>query len=193
MSVIQKYAKTLGKNHALAQQLWDTGYYEARMVAIHISERAQVTPEQMDAWCEDFENWAICDTACFALWDHTPHVWPKAKEWANSPDEFRKRAAFALLAGLTIHDKKAPDAKFLAGLKWIEKAAKDDRNFVKKAVNWALRSIGKKNLALHAPALALAETLAASEIPSARWIGKDAARELRSEKVLARLQRKAQN
>jgi 3-methyladenine DNA glycosylase AlkD len=144
----------------------------------------------MDRWCRDFDSWAICDTACFHLFDRTPHAWKKITAWSGRKDEFVKRAAFALLASLTVHDKQAADELFAGGLELIEREAEDDRNFVKKAVNWALRSIGKRNKALHAPALTLAQRLAASKNAAARWIGKDALRELSSKSVTTRLAKK---
>jgi 3-methyladenine DNA glycosylase AlkD len=134
----------------------------------------------MADWSRDFDNWAICDTVCFALFDRTPHAWSMAERWAQSRDEFVKRAAFALLWGLTKHDKSASDALFIEGLRWIERAAADDRNFVRKAVNMALRAIGKRNPALHAAAVGSAKRLAVSPEPAARWVGKDALRELTS-------------
>jgi 3-methyladenine DNA glycosylase AlkD len=133
----------------------------------------------MEEWRRDFDNWAICDTACFALFDRTPHAWSKVRQWAGLKDEFGKRAAFALLWGLTVHDKRSGDEPFLKGLKLIEEAADDERNFVKKAVNMALRATGKRNAALRAAAVAVAQRLAASDNAAARWNGKDALRELK--------------
>lgn len=187
---IQKIAKPWRRQHDFAEALWSTGCYEARMLATFVDDPKLVTPVQMDRWARDFDSWAICDTACFHLFDRTPHVWKKIDQWAAKPGEFVKRAAFALLAGLTIHDKKAADDGFLVGLKHIEHAATDERNFVKKAVNWALRSIGKRNLALHAAALDVAERLASTSNPAARWVGKDAVRELKSPTTSKRLEKK---
>jgi 3-methyladenine DNA glycosylase AlkD len=141
----------------------------------------------MDRWCADFDNWAICDTVCFALFDRTPHAWKKVEQWARRSDEFGKRAAFALLWGLTVHDKGAEDARFEHGLKLIESAATDERNFVKKAVNMALRAVGKRNAALNSAAISVAERLAALSDATARWVGKDALRELGSPAVKRRL------
>ena len=169
-------------NHALAAALWETGWYEARMLACFVDEPQLVTPAQMDQWQRDFDNWAICDTACFALFDRTPHAWSKVCAWAKCNEEFQKRAAFALLWGLTVHDKESGDEPFLQGLKLIEQAAADERNFVKKAVNMALRATGKRNATLQAAALGVAERLAASSDSTARWNGKDALRELRGRK-----------
>jgi 3-methyladenine DNA glycosylase AlkD len=189
MGTMQALAKRVGKDHDLAAALWETRWYEARTVAALVDESNRVTSQQMDGWAADFDNWAICDTACFHLFDRTPFAWDKAHEWSSSPQEFVKRAAFALLASLVAHDKGASDTHFLAVLPLIEQGAHDERNFVKKAVNWALRTIGKRNLALNAAALATAERLALSDTPSARWVGKDAARELASAKVRGRLNR----
>jgi 3-methyladenine DNA glycosylase AlkD len=179
-------------NHALAAALWKSGWYEARMLACFVDEPELVTPAQMDQWQRDFDNWAICDTACFALFDRTPHAWSKVRAWAKCSQEFQKRAAFALLWGLTVHDKQSGDEPFLQGLELIEQAASDERNFVKKAVNMALRSTGKRNARLHAAALVVAERLAASDDPAARWNGKDALRELRSASVTRRVGKRAQ-
>jgi 3-methyladenine DNA glycosylase AlkD len=187
MAHMKVLAKRLGRNHELALALWATGWYEARMLASLIDEPARVTPAQMDRWCRAFDNWAICDTACFTLFDRTPHAWVKVAEWSGKRDEFAKRAAFALLWGLTVHDKQADNEQFGQGLRLIERAAVDERNFVKKAVNMALRAIGKRNPALNAAAVATARRLADSPTPSARWVGKDALRELTSASVTRRL------
>jgi 3-methyladenine DNA glycosylase AlkD len=186
---IRLLAKQLGRNHELAAALWDTGVYEARMLTAFVDEPGRVTPAQMIRWCRDFDSWAICDTLCFHLFDRTPFAWEKARQWAASPREFVKRAGFALMASLVVHDKTAPGPRFLAFLPLIEQGATDERNFVKKAVNWALRCIGKRDMALNAAALALAKRLAQSEKASCRWVGKDALRELASPNVRARLAR----
>jgi 3-methyladenine DNA glycosylase AlkD len=183
MKNIQTLAKQLGRCHELAAALWDTGWYEARMLASYVDEPARVTPAQMDRWCRDFDNWAVCDTVCFALFDRTPHAWGKVQQWSRRREEFVKRAAFALLASLTVHDKRADDELFVKGLLLVEQAANDERNFVKKSVNWALRSIGKRSLALNAAAVAVARRLAASPEAAKRWVGKDALRELTSTRV----------
>ena len=187
MGKIQALAKRLGRSHELAAALWATDVYEARMLACYVEEPARVTASQMDAWARDFDSWAICDTACFALFDRTPHAWRKVEQWSGRKGEFVKRAAFALLASLTVHDKAAPDAPYLRGLELIEEAADDERNFVKKAVNWALRSIGKRSRALHVEAIAVARRLAESPNAAARWVGKDALRELSGPAVARRL------
>ena len=183
MSKIQGVAKQLGRDHALAEALWETGWYEARMLACYVDDPTQVTPAQMDRWCRDFDNWAHCDTACFVLFDRTPHAWRKVSAWAKRKDEFEKRAAFALLASLAGHDKSSPDARFVEGLALVERESHDGRNFVKKGISWALRGIGRRP-ALVAAATAVAKRLAASDDASARWIGKDALRDFA--KVAAR-------
>ncbi|MBA2434126.1 MAG: DNA alkylation repair protein [Chthoniobacterales bacterium] len=187
VSDIRVLGKKLGPNHALAVALWKTGVYEARMLASFVDEPARVTSAQMDRWCREFDNWAVCDTLCFALFDRTPHAWKKIAQWRKLPGEFQKRAAFALLWALTVHDKEAKDAPFQKGLGFIEEAATDGRNFVKKAVNMALRATGKRNLALHHAAVEVARRLARSPDPTARWVGKDALRELTSAGVIRRL------
>ena len=178
-------AKRLGKDHALAAALWESGWYEARLLAPMVDDSALVTRRQMNAWAGDFDNWAVCDHACWHLFERTPLAWEKARQWAGSPREFVKRGGFALMAGLALHDKAAPDSRFLAFLPLVEKGAGDERNFVKKGVSWALRAIGRRNLALHGAALALAGRLAASKDASARWVGQDARRDLAKPKVRA--------
>ena len=169
---IRVLARRLGRNHELAAALWDTGWYEARMLTSFVDEPKRVTPAQMDRWCRDFDSWAICDTVCFHLFDRTPHAWQKVAKWCDRREEFVKRAAFALLWGLTAHDKRAGDAPFARGLLFIERAASDERNFVKKAVNMALRSIGKRSPALNAAAVTVARRLAASPEAAPRGWGR---------------------
>jgi 3-methyladenine DNA glycosylase AlkD len=180
MRDIKTLGKQLGRNQKLADALWKTGIYEARMLASFVGDPDTITPRQMDNWCRDFDNWAYCDTMCFNLFDRTPHAWTKVRQWSKSKHEFVKRTAFALLWSLSVHDKNAGDELFLEGLTLIEKSADDDRNFVKKAVNMALRAIGKRNRTLKEAAVALARRLAASANPTACWIGKDALRDLRA-------------
>ena len=187
MGEIQKLARQLGHDHALALALWKTGVYEAQMLCAYVDEPTRVTAAQMDAQARAFDNWAICDTLCFALWVRTPHAFAKIRKWATSRDEFVKRASFALLASVALKDEAASDAEFRRGLKLVEKAATDERNFVKKAVNWALRGIGSRNLALNEAAVALSKKLAASKEPAPRWIGKDALRQLGSPATRRRL------
>jgi 3-methyladenine DNA glycosylase AlkD len=184
---IRVLGKRLGRNHELAAALWNTGVYEARMLTSFVAEPARVTSAQMDRWCRDFDNWAIVDTLCFHLFDRTPHAWQKVAQWSDRRDEFGKRAAFALLWALTVHDKHAGDELFAKGLVLIERAASDERHFVKKAVNMALRAVGKRNPALNAAAVTVARRLADSPPGAARWVGKDALRELTSPSVVRRL------
>jgi 3-methyladenine DNA glycosylase AlkD len=184
-------AKRLGKDHALAAELWESGWYEARLLAAMVDDPRQVTRRQMNAWAADFDSWAVCDTVCWHLFDWTPFAWEKARQWSTSPREFVKRAAFATMAGQAGHDKAATDAQFLALLPLIEQGAGDERSFVKKGVSWALRRIGRRNLALNAAALAVARRLAASQEASCRWVGKDALRELASPKIRSQLARRA--
>lgn len=178
MKDIQALAKRLGRSHELAAALWETDVYEARLLASYVDDPALVTPAQMDRWSREFGNWAVCDTVCFVLFDRTPHAWSKVEQWAGRRDEYVKRGAFAMLASLTRHDKRSGDEPFMNGLALIEREATDERNFVKKGVNWALRSIGKRNPALHSAAIEVAQRLAASSDPAARWVGKDAIRDL---------------
>jgi 3-methyladenine DNA glycosylase AlkD len=174
MAQIQKIAKGLGRDHALSAALWKTRVYEGRMLAIYVAEPARLTATQMEAWARDF------DTACFTLFDQSPHAWTMARAWVKRPEEFVKRAGFALIACLALHTKGGPDAPFVAALKLIEREAEDERNFVKKGVSWAVRAIGqKKSAALKAAARQTAKRLAASENAGARWAGKDAVRALR--------------
>jgi 3-methyladenine DNA glycosylase AlkD len=178
MGDIQKLAKQLGRDHALALELWKTGVYEARMLCAYVDEPARVTRAQMNAQARAFDNWAVCDTLCFALWVRSPHAFPMVRKWATDKREFVKRAAFALLASLALRHKESTDTDYLSALKLIEKASDDERNFVKKGVSWALRGIGHRNAKLRKAAIVLAKKLAASEDPTPRWIGKDALRQL---------------
>ena len=179
---LKALGKILGRHHALALALWKTGWYEARMLTAFVGDPDQITAPQMDRWCKDFDSWAICDTLCFNLFDRTPHAWSKVAAWSRRRAELEKRTAFALLWSLALHDRQATDARFLAGLTLIERAASDDRNFVKKAVGMALKAIGRRSRPLHAAATAVATRLAPSPDPSARWIGTDALRELAARK-----------
>ena len=191
MTAIKQLAKRLGRDHELALALWDTGVHEARMLTAFVDEPRQVTPAQMDRWVQDFDNWAICDGLCFHLFDKTVHAWAKARAWSRRRGEFQKRAAFALIAALALHDKKAADAAFRQAFPLIERAATDERNFVKKGVSWALRGIGHRGAALHARALVVARRLSASQDPAARWIGRDALRDLTRPGVPRRTPRRA--
>jgi 3-methyladenine DNA glycosylase AlkD len=182
--------------------LWTTGNHEARLLACFVDDPAAVTEEQAEAWARDFDSWDICDQAATSLFDRTRHAWSKAADWAEREEEWIKRASFALMAGLAVHDKAAPDRAFVKLLPLIEHGAFDERNFVKKAVNWALRNIGKRNRALNAAALACARRVlaAANERAggerggdagsrAARWVASDAIREFTSEKIRARLKK----
>jgi len=175
---LRPIARRLGRNHDLAQALWASGFHEARLLAALIDEPKKATPEQMDSWAGDLDSWDLCDQVCLKLFVKTPFVEGKIAQWADDDREFVRRAGFALLAAYTVHGRKVPDDRFAAFLDLVERHADDPRNFVKKAVNWALRQIGKHSMALHRPALALAERLAASNDKTARWIGRDAVREL---------------
>jgi 3-methyladenine DNA glycosylase AlkD len=178
IAALRPIARRLGRDHDLAAALWKTGRHEARILAALIDEPKKVTPEQMDAWASDFDSWDLCDQTCLKLFVLTPFVPEKIAAWAADEREFVRRAAFSLLACYAVHGKTVPDADFLPYLALIERHATDQRNFVRKAVNWALRQIGKRSPALHRPALVLAKRLAASADRTARWIGKDAVKEL---------------
>ena len=176
---IRQIAKGIGCDRALAQALWKTGIYEARMLACFVEDPSEISPSQMDRWAASFDNWAICDTACFHLFDKSPHALSRVRAWATDDREFVRRAAFALIASLALHDKARKDSDFLRMLPLIRRAAHDERNFVKKGVSWALRGIGhRKSQALRDAALAMAKELSASAHPVERWIGKDALRDL---------------
>jgi 3-methyladenine DNA glycosylase AlkD len=190
MGTLLALSKRLGKDHTLATELWETGWYEARLLAALVGDPQRVTRRQMDAWARSFENWGDCDTVCFKLFDRTPFAWEKARQWAKSPREYVKRGGFVLMACLAGHDKTAPDKNFLAFLPMIEKGARDERNFVKKGVNWALRMIGRRSLSLNAAAVVVAKRLAASEDASSRWVGTDALREFARPNVRAALARR---
>ncbi len=187
MATMRPLVKQLGRNHQLALALWDTGYLEARLLASFVDEPASVSPAQMERWAADFDNWAVCDSVCIHLFDRTPHAWRKVPAWARRRSEFVKRAAFAMLAGLAVHDKRADDRQFLQTLPLIERAASDERKFVKKAINWALRQIGKRNAVLNAAAIVVAQRLAERDDRAARRIGADARRELTSAAIVARV------
>ncbi|MBB4838168.1 3-methyladenine DNA glycosylase AlkD [Sphingomonas kyeonggiensis] len=178
VGTIRGIARAFGRDQALAEQLWDAGIYEARLLACFVGEPSALTAKGMDRWAAGFDNWATCDTACFDLFDKSPLAWDAVSRWAGDEREFVRRGAFALLAGLALHAKKLPDQPFLATLPLIEAHAGDDRNFVKKGVSWALRAIGMRNPTLHHSASELAERLSAVPLPAARWIGRDAARDL---------------
>lgn len=183
---MQALVRQVKRDHARALALWDTGLRDARMLAILTADPKAMTMDEVRAWADDFNSWEIVDTAA-DLFTETPFWRALVTKFAEDEREYVRRTAFAMIAGATVHNKDEPDEALLAYLPLIEKHATDPRNFVRKAVNWALRNIGKRNATCHGPALALAEKLAASDDKTARWIGKDAVRELKSEKILARL------
>lgn len=187
VGTLRQLGKRLGLRQPLALELWATGLYEARMLAIFVADPGQMTPALMDRWCRDFDSWALCDTACFHLFDRTPHVFGKVKVWARRQGELQRRAAFALLASAALHDKRGPDGPYLACLPLLEAAATDERNFVKKAVSWALKGIGGRGPELHAAVLELARRLAQSDDATARWVGRDALRDLTKPAALRRV------
>jgi 3-methyladenine DNA glycosylase AlkD len=199
---LRKLARRLGTDHALALALWTTGNHEARLLACFVDDPELVTPAQMEAWAAAFDSWDVCDQATCSLFDRTAHAWEKAVAWARRDEEWVKRGGFALMAGLAAHDGAAGDAAFRKLLPVIERGAFDERNFVRKAVNWALRNIGKRNVALNAAAVACAERIRAAAnrraggerggdpaVRAARWVAADALRELTSAKQRARLRR----
>lgn len=187
MGEMRKFAKRIGRDHALALELWASGWYEARTVAVLVADPDEITREQADAWVREMGSWAICDTACFHLFDRTDFAWDAVPDWAASDEEFVRRAGYALIWALSAHDRAAPDDRFLEALALIERGATDERNFVKKAVNMALRATGKRNAALNDAAIETARRLAESDDATAAWIGRHAQRELESDKVQMRL------
>jgi len=184
---LRKLAKEIRKNHDLAKELWLSGIHEARILAGLIDDPDRVTEKQMDQWVEDFDSWDVCDLVCSNLFDKTRFAYKKAFEWTTRDDEFVKRAGFVMMAALSVHDKKASDREFEKFLPMIVREAKDERNYVKKAVNWALRQIGKRNRALNRKAIQTAEKIRIIDSKSARWIAADALRELKSDAVQRRL------
>lgn len=187
---LDELARKIGRNHSLGLELWETGNHDARILAGMVAERKLVTAKQMERWVRDFDNWDICDGTCCHLFVFAMPAWQKAHLWSRRKKEFEKRAGFALAAFLACHDKDAPDAAFEKYLEVIEREAWDERNFVSKAVNWALRNIGKRNLALNRAAIACAQRIAMQGSRAARWIAADALRELKSEAVETRLRRR---
>jgi len=184
---LRKMAKEAGKDHALARQLWTSGIHEARILASMIDAPKVVTEEQMEAWVKDFDSWDVCDQVCMNLFEKVPLAWKKITDWSEQEEEFVKRTAFALMACLAWHDKEAVDEKFIELLPVIIKGSTDERNFVRKAVNWALRNIGKRNLSLNKAAINAAKEIQRIDSKAARWIASDAIRELTSEAVQKRL------
>jgi len=177
--VIRSIARELRGHPEMAAALWATGVHEARILAARIADPRRISEAEIEKWAQQFDCWAVCDSACLSLLWNTPFAWRKVREWSACDAEYVRRAAFALIAALAVHDKQAPDRQFRAALRLVRRAAGDQRNFVKKAVNWALRQIGKRNRALRDSALETAASLAASKSRAARWIGMDALRELR--------------
>jgi 3-methyladenine DNA glycosylase AlkD len=188
--VLHALARRIGKDHDLAKQLWDSGIHEARILAALIGESTKVTVGEMDRWASSFDAWDVVDSVCCYLYAFAAPAWSKTDAWSRRDEEFVKRAAFSLAAYLSYKDKEAPDERFEKFLQVIEREAHDDRNFVRKAVNWALRNIGKRNLRLNRAAIRAAERIRLQDSRSARWIAADALRELRSDAVQARLRRK---
>ena len=184
---LRELSRKIGKNHELAQRLWRTGIHEARILAGMIEEPARVTEDQMEEWASDFDSWDVVDGSCGNLFDKTPFAVGKAREWSMRREEYVKRAGFVLMAELAVHDKKVSDRTFLEFLPLIIKESSDDRNFVKKAVNWALRQIGKRNMALNKASIRAANTIQKQDSRSAKWIAADALRELASPQVQKRL------
>jgi len=188
--VLRQITKPYRKNHELALRLWDEGYLETRIMAAWIDEPKLVTEEQMELWIKDIDSWDMCDQTMGSLFDKTPFAYDKAVEWTHREPEFEKRAGYVLMATLAVHDKKAPDEKFYPFLELISKETNDNRNFVKKAVNWALRQIGKRNMSLNEKAVEIARDLSEHQEKDARWIGKDAYRELTDPVQLNRIRNK---
>ena len=184
---LRELARQQGKNHSLALELWQTGIHEARLLASMVDDKQLVDEAQMEAWVQDFDSWDICDQVCSNLFDRTPLAYDKAREWSARSEEFVKRAGFVLMAGLAVHDKKASDAAFEPFFPILVREACDERNFVKKAVNWALRGLGKRNRSLNLIAIRTAQEIQQLDSKAARWIAADALRELTSDKIQSRL------
>ena len=187
---LRKMAKEIGKDHLLAKQLWSSSIHEARILAGFIDDKRKVTEAQMEQWVKDFDSWDVCDQVCMNLFDKTPFAYRKAIEWSKRDEKFVKRAGFALMATLAVHDKKAEDKQFEKFLPIIKRGSSDNRNFVKKAVNWALRQIGKRNMNLNRKAIETAKEIQKMDSNSAKWIAYDAIRELTNKKILKRLKSK---
>jgi 3-methyladenine DNA glycosylase AlkD len=184
---LRKLGRRHGPDHALALDLWRTNIHEARILASMIDHPLHVTREQMEEWVLDFDSWDLCDQVTGNLFDRTPFAASVARAWTRRPEEFVKRAGFSMIAARAVHDRTATDRTFTAWFPAIRRGAADERNYVRKAVSWALRQIGKRNLELNAAAIAEAETLSVSDIPSARWVGRDVLRELRLDETQRRL------
>lgn len=191
MPVLREIARRIGKDHDLAERLWSSGIRDAMMVAFMIDDPRLVTEEQMDRWVKDFRSWDICDGCCLHLFGEARSAARKAVQWAKSDSEYAKRAGYVMMAVIAVHDKKSGDELFRSFLPLIVKGSTDERNYVGKAVNWALRQIGKRNLGLNKEAIAVSERIQRLDSKAARWIASDALRELRSEKTQQRLREKA--
>jgi len=189
VTTLRKYAKKIGKNHDLAVKLWESGIRDARMVAACIEDPETVSEEQIDKWVRDLDSWDICDHCCGHFFDRTPFAYKKVREWTKSNQLFVKRAGFSLIAWLAVHDKKKEDSEFVSFLKIIERESTDERNYVRKSVNWALRQIGKRNIEMNKKALELSKKIQKIDSKSARWIASDAIRELTCEKVKQRIKK----
>jgi 3-methyladenine DNA glycosylase AlkD len=183
MPTLRKMAKEIGRDHTLSMELWASGIHEARILASMLGEPRLVTPQQMDAWVNDFDSWDVCDQVCGNLFDRTPYAYQKAMQWCHEQKEFVRRAGFVMMAELAVHDKKAPDEAFIQFFPLIKQYARDERNFVKKAVNWALRQIGKRNSRLHPLALDCANEILKMDSKTAQWVAKDAIKELQAKTV----------
>jgi 3-methyladenine DNA glycosylase AlkD len=187
---LRPLGKEIGKNHELSLQLWKSGIHDARLLAVFVEDPKKVTEDQMELWAKDFDSWDVCDQVCTSLFDRTPFAWKKVYEWAKRDEEFVKRAAFSIIAGLCVHDKKSPDENFEKLFELIKRESTDGRNYVKKAVNWALRNIGKRNLSLNKKAIKVAKEIKNIDSKSAKWIASDAIRELTSSKIQERIKKK---
>ena len=187
MPLLRGIAKRIGRDHALALGLWASGVHEARILAALVDEPAAVTEAQLEAWVKDLDSWDVCDQWCSNLVDKTPFAAALAVAWSARPETFVKRAGFVVMAALSVHDKKMTDTAFQRFLPIIERESRDERNFVKKAVNWALRQIGKRNMALRDVCMKRAERIARIDSPAARWIAADALRELKNPAIVKRI------
>ena len=186
-------AKRAKGNHKLAQELWDSGVRDARLVACFMDDPAKVTGEQMDDWVKDFNSWDVCDGCCIHLFSRTKEAHTKARQWSASDEEYVKRAGYVMMATLVVHDKKAPDSLFRAYLPLMVKGATDERNYVKKAVSWALRVVGQRSTQLNKEAIRTAERIRKLDSKAAKWIASDALRELGSDKVKTRLRKREES
>lgn len=187
---LRKFARQIGKNHDLALELWNSGIHDARMLAPHIDKADLVTEKQMEKWVADFDSWDVCDNACGHLFDKTEFSFKKAVDWSKRDEEFVKRAGFTIMAWDAVHDKKSDDKKFEEYLEIVKRESTDERNYVRKAVNWALRNIGKRNLSLNKKAIETAKNIKKINNKTANWIANDAIRELTSEKIRNRIKLK---